>query len=118
MARSERSAKATIDHETIREWVEARGGCPAHVKGSGGKGDPGILRIDFTGFSGVDTLEKISWDEFFDSFEANQLAFLYQDTGDSRFNKLVSRDSVDVGERGRQGRGKQRGGSSGQHGHA
>ncbi len=86
------AARATVDHDTIRQWVEQNGGCPAHVKGTGGKQDPGILRIDFTGFSGQESLEKISWDEFFDSFDANELAFLYQDEG--RFNKLVSRDSV------------------------
>lgn len=86
------SAKATIDHNTIRSWVEKHGGCPAHVKSTGGKQDPGILRIDFPGFSGQQSLEKISWDEFFESFDANELAFLYQDEG--RFNKLVRRDSV------------------------
>jgi iron-sulfur cluster repair protein YtfE (RIC family) len=96
------SAKATIDHDEIRAWVEARGGCPARVKRTGREGDPGILRIDFPGFSGVRTLEKISWDEFFDWFEKNELAFLHQDTTtqgkQSRFSKLVSRDSVDVAE--------------------
>ena len=86
------SAKATVDHDTIRNWVEQHGGCPAHVKGTGGKQDPGILRIDFTGFSGQQSLEKIGWDEFFESFDANELAFLYEDDG--RFNKLVRRDTV------------------------
>lgn len=86
------SAKATVDHDTIRNWVEQHGGCPAHVKGTGGKQDPGILRIDFTGFSGQQSLERISWDEFFDAFDANELAFLYEDDG--RFNKLVRRDTV------------------------
>jgi hypothetical protein len=86
------SAKATIDHDTIRNWVQKHGGCPAHVKSTGSKRDPGILRIDFTGFSGQDTLEKITWDEFFESFDSNGLAFLYQD--EDRFNKLVSRESV------------------------
>jgi hypothetical protein len=86
------SAKATIDHDTIRHWVEKQGGCPAHVKNTGGKDDPGILRIDFPGFSGQQSLEKISWDTFFEYFDENELAFLYQD--ENRFNKLVSRDTV------------------------
>jgi hypothetical protein len=86
------AAKATVDHDTIRQWVEKHGGCPAHVKSTGSKDDPGILRIDFPGFSGQQSLEKISWDEFFESFDANELAFLYQDEG--RFNKLVRRDTV------------------------
>lgn len=86
------SATSTTDHETIRRWVESRGGCPAHVKGSGSRDDPGILRIDYPGFSGRTSLEKISWKKFFDAFEANQLAFIYQDQRGSRFSKLVRRD--------------------------
>ena len=86
------SAKATIDHDTIRTWVEQHGGCPAHVKDTGSKDDPGILRIDFPGFSGQQSLEKISWDTFFEYFDDNELAFLYRD--ENRFNKLVNRDTV------------------------
>lgn len=90
------TAKATIDHDTIKRWVEEHGGCPAHVKRSGAKNDPGILRIDFPGYSGRQSLERISWDEFFDAFEENELAFLYQDEEGSRFSKLVSRDGADL----------------------
>ncbi|MFO7306521.1 MAG: hypothetical protein C0P74_013470 [Gammaproteobacteria bacterium] len=86
------TAKATIDHDEIRAWVEKQGGCPAHVKETGSADDPGILRIDFPGFSGRDSLERISWEQFFEAFDANELALLYQE--DSRFNKLVSRGSV------------------------
>lgn len=93
-------AKATINHDLIRQWVEERGGKPASVKESGKGDDPGILRIDFPGFSGESTLEEISWDEWFKAFDANHLAFLYQeetvDHQPSRFNKLVSRDSADL----------------------
>jgi len=89
----EAMAKATTDHETIRKWVEERGGCPARVKGTGRDGDPGILRIDFPGFSGKQSLEGIAWDEFFAWFDNNGLAFIYQDRTrggqPSRFNKLV-----------------------------
>jgi hypothetical protein len=97
------SARATIDHEEIRSWVEEHGGNPAMVKrtrSSRGGSDSGILRIDFPGFSGETSLEPISWDEFFERFETAELAFLYQDvTGSgspSNFNKLVKRDSVEV----------------------
>jgi hypothetical protein len=97
------SAKATIDHEEIRAWAEQHGGRPAAVKSTRRGGTPGILRIDFPGFSGEQSLEEISWDEFFERFEQSQLAFLYQDqTGSgkpSRFNKLVSRDTAEVGTR-------------------
>lgn len=88
------AAKSTTDHETIRRWVEARGGFPARVVGTGAKGSgTGVLRIDYPGFSGESSLERISWEAFFETFDANELAFLYQDEQDSRFSKLVSRDS-------------------------
>lgn len=91
------AANATTDHDVIRQWTESRGGHPARVRATGdeeGKGDVGIIRIDFPGYSGEGSLEEISWDEFFEKFEEKQLAFLYQEDGESRFNKLVSRESV------------------------
>lgn len=89
------SAKTTTDHNTIKKWVEKRGGSPARVKGTGsGKGDPGILRIDYPGFSGEDSLEHIEWEDFFEAFEENQLAFLYQDESNSRFSKLINRNGA------------------------
>lgn len=86
------AAKATTDHETIRRWAEQHGGHPAHVKGTGKGDDPGILRIDFPGFSGEDTLEPVPWEKWFEWFDRNNLALLYEE--DSRFNKLVSRDTL------------------------
>jgi hypothetical protein len=88
------AAKATIDHDTIRTWVEGHGGQPAAVRGTGSGDDPGILRIDFPDYGDDENLEEISWDAFFGAFEDNELAFLYQEKKDSRFNKLVSRDNV------------------------
>jgi hypothetical protein len=89
------SARATTDHDEIQRWVEARGGYPAHVKATGGKGDLGILRIDFPGFSGEDSLERTDWETWFAAFDENQLAFVHQDETaegeESRFNKLISR---------------------------
>ena len=82
-------SKTTTDHEEIRRWVEERGGHPARVEGTN------LLRIDYPGFSGEDTLEEISWDELFQIFDKNKLAFLYQeetkDGGESRFSKFVER---------------------------
>jgi hypothetical protein len=95
------SAKShrTIDHDEIRKWVEERGGKPATVKRTGDKNEPGLLRIDFPGYSGEGTLEEISWDDFFEKFEEAELAFVYQEeTADgktSRFSKLVRRTDED-----------------------
>jgi len=94
------SASRTIDHEQIRRWAEERGGKPAHVKRTAHGDDPGMLRIDFPGFSGADTLEEISWEQWFDWFEKNGLAFLYQDDRNSRFSKLVRRSGDEAREAG------------------
>jgi hypothetical protein len=78
--------------------VEERGGRPARVKGTENKQGAGVLRIDYPGFSGEDTLETITWEEFFQAFDDNNLAFLYQeetkDGSESRFSKLIDRDSA------------------------
>lgn len=88
------SAKTTTDHQTIQQWVEERGGAPARVKSTGTKRKPGILRIDYPGFTGEDSLEPLEWETFFEAFETNELAFLYQDDPDSRFSKFIARDKM------------------------
>lgn len=92
------SSKTTTNHDEIRKWAEARGGKPATVKRTESDGEAGVLRIDFPGYSGRDSLEEISWEEFFKKFDEKQLAFLYQDetsSGEqSRFFKLVSRETA------------------------
>lgn len=86
------AANTTTDHDEIRNWVESRGGFPAHVKRTGrARKDPGVLRIDYPGYSGAGSLERIDWDTWFEAFEKNKLAFLYQDKRGSRFSKLVNR---------------------------
>ena len=91
------TSKTTTNHDEIRNWVEERGGQPAKVKGTE-KGDSALLRIDYPGFSGEDTLEAISWDEFFEIFDDNDLAFLYQEETqsgkESRFSKFVNRSKT------------------------
>ena len=91
-------SKTTTNHGEIQSWVEERGGHPSRVKGTESKGSVGLLRIDYPGFSGEETLEEITWGEFFEAFDRERLAFLYQDeTKDgklSRFSKLVDRDSA------------------------
>jgi hypothetical protein len=85
----------TTEHEEIRRWVEAHGGRPARVRGTE-DGGAGVLRIDFPGGAGDEDLEPISWDEWFEVFDRNNLAALYQEQKasgeDSTFFKLVRRD--------------------------
>lgn len=94
---SSHTSKTTTDHDEIRKWAEARGGKPAAVKRTENKhdDDPGVIRLDFPGYSGQGSLEPISWDEWFQKFDEAELALLYQEeTKDgerSNFNKLVKR---------------------------
>ena len=53
--------------------------------------EAGLLRIDYPGYSGKDTLERIDWDTWFEKFDSENLAFLYQDKRNSRFSKLGRR---------------------------
>jgi hypothetical protein len=89
------SSTKTTDHKLIRKWVEDRGGHPARVKTTGSGRDPGLLRINFPGYGKRDTLEEISWEEFFEKFDSKKLAFLCQETTksgeESRFFKFVTR---------------------------
>jgi hypothetical protein len=94
------SSKVTIDHDEIRRWVEEREGRPATVKSTGSARNPGLLRIDFPGGAGEESLEPISWEDFFEKFEEKELAFIYQDTlksgEESRFFKFIRREDVKV----------------------
>lgn len=93
--RGSSSARPLTDHEEIRRWAEERDGSPTCVRGTGSDADVGIIRIDFPGYSGEGSLEKISWDEWFQKFDERKLALLVQPqtVGGQRsnFNKLVSR---------------------------
>ncbi|MFW5878536.1 MAG: hypothetical protein ACOCVR_01850 [Myxococcota bacterium] len=95
---AEVESRTTTDHEKIRQWAESRGGHPAHVASTGNGGDPGLLRIKFDGDGEAESLEEISWDEFFEKFEEKKLAFLYQEErksgGESRFFKFLPRDGA------------------------
>lgn len=92
-------SRTTTDHDEIRHWAEARHARPARVKGTSGKDDPGMIRLDFPGYSGEGSLESISWDDWFEAFDDNHLALVYQErTADgkpSNFNKIIGRETAD-----------------------
>jgi hypothetical protein len=106
------TSKATTDHETIRKWAEKHGGHPARVKATGRGEDPGILRIDFPGFSGEGKLEPIGWDVFFKWLDRNELALIYRPQ--DRFNKIVSRETVSERSQGKRKRQTAKGRSGAQ----
>ena len=56
-----------------------------------------MIRLDFPGYSGGESLQEISWDEWFEKFDREGLALLHQEktaSGEkSNFNKLIARES-------------------------
>ncbi len=91
-------ATTTTDHQTIKQWIQERGGVPATVEETAETPDGiGILRVDFPHGHRNDSLSTISWEDFFAKFDESRLAFLHEDaTTDgeiSRFCKFVSRES-------------------------
>jgi hypothetical protein len=95
------TSKVTTDHEEIRRGAEARGGRPACVRGTEAQDETCLLRIDFPGYTGDETLEPISWDEFFRVFDKRKLALVFQETTAdgkrSNFNELVDRNKATSG---------------------
>jgi hypothetical protein len=96
---SKSSSRVLTDHDEIQRWAEERGARPSAVQRTHTDDSVGIIRLDFPGYSGEDSLEEIEWDEWFDKFDDNNLALIVQDeTADgekSNFNKIVSRDRVE-----------------------
>jgi hypothetical protein len=88
---------ATSSHEVIRRWAEERNAVPATVEGTEHGDHLGVLRFDFGGDS--ERLRHVSWDEWFDTFDARKLNFLYQeerkDGRQSNFFRLESPDRED-----------------------
>ena len=73
--------RTTTDHEEIRRWAEERGGRPAAVVNSQNNEDvaAGGLRIDFPDYDSGEPLQEITWTEFFDRFEEENLTFIFQE---------------------------------------
>lgn len=88
-------SKTTRDHDEIRKWAEARGAVPAEVSGTEKGNQTGILRFEFPSAPNRNDskLQEISWEDFFEKFDENDLELVYQEkTADgerSNFNKLV-----------------------------
>ncbi|MBS3168012.1 hypothetical protein J4216_02730 [Candidatus Woesearchaeota archaeon] len=90
--------KTTIDHEEIKKWIEKRKGKPAKFREIGK--DIDLLTINFPDVPEA-AIEDISWEEFFNNFEENNLAFLYQEEtkegGISKFFKFIKREVIELG---------------------
>jgi hypothetical protein len=111
----EHSAQMTTDHDEIRRWAEERGGKPACVRGTEND-DSCLLRIDFPGGAGEESLAEMDWDDFFRVLDKRDLVFLYQnqkaDGEQSTFNKLISAEEASAQQNDRSSGGRGRSGST------
>jgi hypothetical protein len=96
-------SKTTTNRDEIRRWAEAHGGKPACIEGTGGRGDPGMLRLMFPDapFAKDEHLHAIDWAEWFEAFDKNGLALVYEPT--SRFSKIIARTTAEAREQGESG---------------
>ena len=80
-------SQQTTDHNKIQEWAEKHNATPVVVEDQSGA-ETSILRFDIQ--DDGDTLKEINWSHFFDLFESNKLALVFDP--ESNFNKFVSRE--------------------------
>jgi hypothetical protein len=79
--------RLTADHAEIRRWVEEHGGRPGLVEVADGRDR---LAVAFD----ADVGRRVSWEEFFERFDRESLAFAYDPDGNgdaAASAKLVSR---------------------------
>ncbi len=77
----------TADHGEIRRWVEEHGGRPGRVEAGAGRDRLTVA------FEDADC-DGLSWEDFFERFEREGLAFVYSPDANGegvRSAKLVSR---------------------------
>jgi hypothetical protein len=89
----------TQDHDVIRRWAQERGARPATVPGTEHGDHLGVLRFNFPDYGGED-LREVSWEEWFATFDARGLRFIYQEhTSDgtrSNFFRLENPEREDA----------------------
>jgi hypothetical protein len=68
---------ATRSHEVIRSWTDERGGVPSTIK-RGEDDEAVLLDLDFPGYDEED-LQHIDWPEWFETFDLQDLVFVYQE---------------------------------------
>ncbi len=79
--KSKLSTIATASHDEIKTWAEARQARPTRLRQFEGEIPAEHIRFRFPGETFPDE-EDLSWGEFFDLFDRNQLEFHYEDIAD------------------------------------
>lgn len=71
--------RITTDRNVIKKWVKARRGWPAIIQKMSGTGIEMALSIIFPDSQAEVVLKKITWEEFFEQFDKQQLVFVYKE---------------------------------------
>ncbi len=96
MATSEQTI--TLNPDTIRTWVEERGGEPMKKRGTGHSSmDPAILDVAFPGTEDP-SLEPFGWDDWLAQLDEQELAAVMQGDGADSMIKIVRKDRVVMSE--------------------
>jgi hypothetical protein len=72
-------SKITTDHVVIKRLVKQRHGFPVRIKSAFMGHSLPTIGIVYPDSADSAAFEEITWDEFFKHFDANALAFLYQE---------------------------------------
>jgi hypothetical protein len=94
MARTSVLARSLTAPEESRQCVDEHGATPAPEQEPGSNTHAGLIRFDFPGHIGEQSLEAIGWEEWFEKFKESNLAPLVQDetaTSQKRTSSPTSR---------------------------
>ncbi len=103
MQKTKRHLETIVNHERIRELIEESGGYPGRVKREdldaeteASEGDKNSERVLWIDFGDNEHFEPLGWEEFFDSFEHENLALLYHEDADDQGHlfEFVDRDQL------------------------
>ena len=71
----------TIEHEKIKQWITKNKGKPEIIDDPSGNGDMVGIRVEFQNesdkFLKREEIKETTWEQFFEIFESQQLAFEY-----------------------------------------
>ena len=81
----------TTDRDTIREWVEESGGTPAYRTTTEGDREMRRPYVHHADRGTVEGVEETSWDEFFTTFEEDELALIRRSRGEGHEYEVVNR---------------------------
>lgn len=99
--------RVTTDHDEIKEWAQKLNGIPERIDDITTSNDEVGIRIDFP--RGEDDMffandkfpREVSWEEFFQIFEEQELAFIYTlvpSDNPSYDYKFIKRSSLGVSQ--------------------